>query len=243
MTRGVIMNISCSVKEKIKSLPEGTVITFEDFNDLPNKQAVALSLSRLKKEGEIERLEKGKYFVPKKTKFGKLGPSESSIIEGLLKGDENSYISGIAAYNKLGLTTQVPNEITIVGNKYNRRTQVGRIKVKYIKSKAPINKNDTFLLQILDALNDIKKIPDTSTSEVARILKFKIQSLSTVDKKKIIKLSQFYRPYVRAIIGEILEEVGVKEVEEIKSQLNPLTMFKLNISEKILPLKENWNLV
>lgn len=237
------MNISYLVKEKIKSLPEGTVITFEDFDELPNKQAVALSLSRLKRDGEIERLEKGKYFVPKKTKFGTLGPSESSIIEGLLRGDENSYISGIAAYNKLGLTTQVPNEITIVGDKYNRRTKVGRIKVKYVKGKAPVKKENIFLLQILDAVNDIKKIPDTSTNEVVIILKEKIQKLSLSDKRKIINLSQYYRPYVRAIVGEILDEVGMKEVEKLRSLLNPLTIFKLNISEKILPLKENWNLV
>ena len=152
------MNISSKVKQKIEALPEGAVITFDDFSELPNKRAVALCLSRLKKEGELERLEKGKYYIPKKTKFGTLGPSESSIIQGLLKGDEGSYISGVTAYNKLGLTTQVANEITIVGSKYNRKAIVGKIKVKYIKGKAPVNKQNILLLQILDAVNDVKKI-------------------------------------------------------------------------------------
>lgn len=219
------------------------MITFEDFDELPNKQAVALGLSRLKRDGEIERLEKGKYYVPKKTKFGILGPSKASIIEALLRGDDSSYISGIAVYNKLGPTTQIPNEITIVGRKYNRRTKVGRIKVKYVKGKAPVKKENVYLLQVLDAISDIKKIPDTSTNEIASILKERIQNLSLSDQRKIVDLSQYYRPYVRAIVGEILDEMGLKEVESIRSSLNPLTVFKINISEKILPLKQNWNLL
>ncbi|MCP3929242.1 MAG: hypothetical protein GY705_09105 [Bacteroidetes bacterium] len=231
------------MKQKIEALPEGAVITFDDFSELPNKRAVALCLSRLKKEGELERLEKGKYYIPKKTKFGTLGPSESSIIQGLLKGDEGSYISGVTAYNKLGLTTQVANEITIVGSKYNRKAIVGKIKVKYIKGKAPVNKQNILLLQILDAVNDVKKIPDTTVSSAIMILKRKIQSLSLYEKQEMIKLSQFYRPYVRAIVGEIFEEEGIKEVEELRSSMNPLTFFKFNISKEILPLQKKWNLI
>ena len=130
------MSISKIVKYRVGTLPEGSVISFSDFGDLDNLQAVALSLSRLKKSGVLKKLEKGKYYVPKKTKFGTLGPSDSSILKDLLISENgmDSYISGVAAYNRLGLTTQVPNEVTIVGTRYSRKTQVGKLKVKYVVS-------------------------------------------------------------------------------------------------------------
>lgn len=237
-------SISKIVKERIQSLPLGSVITFSDFNDLENAQAVALTLSRLKSKGLLSRLEKGKYYIPKKTKFGALGPSDNSILDGILNsnGKVEAYISGIAAYNKLGLTTQVPNVVTIVGNMYNRKAQIGKLKLKYIKAKAPVNSSTIQLLQVLDAINDIKKIPDASVNETMRKIKDIILGLNTTQKIKVIKLSRYYRPRVQAIIGEVLEEDGVVEVQSLKKDLNPLTKFKLNISKKILPLQKAWNL-
>jgi len=237
-------SISKIVKERVESLPVGSVITFSDFNDLENTQAVALSLSRLKGKGLLNRLEKGKYYIPKKTKFGVLGPSDSSILKGLLNNDGSveAYVSGVAAYNKLGLTTQVPNVVTIVGNMCNRKAQIGKLKLKYIKAKAPINSSTIQLLQILDAINDVKNIPDTTINKSIKRIKEIILDLTNNQKKKMISLSRYYRPRVQAIVGEILEEGGVKEVQVLKDELNPLTRFKLNISKKILPLQENWNL-
>lgn len=238
-------SISKIVKERIESLPEGSVITFSDFNDLENIQAVALSLSRMKSKGLLNRLEKGKYFIPKKTKFGVIGPSDNSILKGLLKNDDSTeaYISGVAAYNKLGLTTQVPNVVTIVGNMYNRKAEIGKLKVKYIKSKAPINSSTITILQILDAINDVKKIPDATVNDSIKRIKKIILELTITQKKKMVTLSRYYRPRVQAIVGEILEEDGSVEVQSLREELNPLTKFKLNISKKILPLQESWNLV
>jgi len=238
------MSISKIVKDRVDSLPEGSVISYSDFGDLDNLQAVALSLSRLKKSGVLEKLEKGKYYIPKKTKFGTLGPSDNSILNELLSSENgiDSYVSGVAAYNKLGLTTQIPNEVTIVGSKYSRKTQVGKLKIKYVKGKAPITKSTVLLLQVLDALNDIKKIPDTNINKSMKKLKRIILDLQLSQKKKLIKLSLFYRPSVQALVGIVLEEDDLQEIGALKKKLNPLTKFKLNISKEILPLQANWNI-
>jgi hypothetical protein len=240
----LIMSISRIVKERVNTLPEGSVISFSYFGDLDNLQAVALCLSRLKKSGVLEKLEKGKYYIPKKTKFGTLGPSDNLILNELLNSQSgvDSYISGVAAYNALGLTTQIPNEVTIVGRKYSRKAQIGKLKVKYVKGKAPVTKATVFLLQILDALNDIKKIPDTNINDSMKKLKEIILTLQITQKKNLIKLSQYYRPSVQALAGAVLEEDGLKEAMSLKEKLNPLTKFKLNISKEILPLQESWNL-
>ena len=92
------MSIAKMIKNKIKKLEEGSIITYDDFSKANNFQAVALTLSRLAKEGEIVRLQKGKYYIPRKTKFGILPPSESSILKNILSSS-NGYISGTSAYN------------------------------------------------------------------------------------------------------------------------------------------------
>ena len=236
-------SISFRVKQKIGTIPKGEIFTLENFGEIANKRAVVLVLNRLKKEGEIERLAKGKYYVPRKTKFGLLGPSESSIMNALLKEDDGSYISGLAAYNRLGLTTQLPREITIVGNRYDRKVRIENIMVKFVKRRTPVSgKKNNYILQILDAINDVKKIPDTSTNEAISILKDKILNLSSSDKKQVILMSRYYRPFVRAIVGGILEEVGTNGIKQLRSSINPVTVFNVNISEKTLPLKKSWNL-
>ena len=237
-------SVAFKVRNKIKNIPKGRIFTPKNFLQLGGKKAIVQVLNRLQREGNIERISKGKYYVPRQTKFGFLGPSEYFIVQSLLEGDKSGYLSGIALYNQLGLTTQLSNEITIVGKRYNRRVSVGKLNVKYIKRKTPVRKKENvYILQLLDAISDIKRIPDTSTNDILRILKSRIQPLSLSDKRELIRVSQFYRPFVMALVGGILDEDGIKEVEKLRDSINPLTTFKLGISEKVLPLKKNWNLV
>src|SRR5579863_10446546 len=51
---------------------------FEDFRDLPFS-AVAQALSRLTREGAIERLSKGVYYRSRETAFGKSKPNPAAI--------------------------------------------------------------------------------------------------------------------------------------------------------------------
>ena len=169
------------VKQTIKRTPQGAVITIASFGEIADKRVLVLVVNRLIKKGELKRLSKGKYYVPRESKFGPLEPSESSIIKSLLQEDNGSYISGLWAYNRLRLTTQLPCVITIVGKRYDRRIQIGNVKVKFVKKKTPIG--NSYILQILDAINDLKKIPDTSTNEIISILKKRIQELSSSEKK------------------------------------------------------------
>src|SRR5690606_15229040 len=103
----------------------------------------------------------------------------------------------------------------------------GKLKVKYIKSKAPINSSTITILQILDAINDVKKIPDATVNDSIKRIKKIILELTITQKKKMVTLSRYYRPRVQAIVGEILEEDGSVEVQSLREELNPLTKFKL----------------
>ncbi len=77
---------------------------FDDFADLP-PTAVAQSLSRLARQGFLERLSKGVYYRSRTTAFGKSRPNPAAIQK--LAAKRNAvFPSGIAAANFLGFTTQ-----------------------------------------------------------------------------------------------------------------------------------------
>ena len=76
----------------------------EDFRDLPFA-AVAQALSRLTRQGALERLSKGVYYRTRETAFGKSRPNPAAI-QKLAVRRKTVFPSGIAAANLLGFTTQ-----------------------------------------------------------------------------------------------------------------------------------------
>lgn len=237
------MSISSSVTQKLSQFQAGEVITYSDFSEFANMQAVALVLSRLTKGGKIKRISKGKFYLPKETKFGAIGPSDANIIQSILRTDQGSYLSGLSAYSALGLTTQVPSEITIFGSRYNRRTRVGKLRIQFKKSKVATTAEDVPLMQILDSIKGIKKIPDSSVNDSLQSLRRMLEQMSKVQLEKISNLSLGYRPFVRAILGAILESFGEQlEIQKIRKTLNPLSSFELKASEIVLPTMANWNI-
>src|SRR5712692_5192421 len=76
----------------------------ENFRDLPFA-AVAQALSRLKRQGTLERLSKGVYYRTREMAFGKSRPNPAAIRKLASKG-KTIFPSGIAAANLLGFNTQ-----------------------------------------------------------------------------------------------------------------------------------------
>ena len=47
----------------------------------------------------------------------------------------------------------------------------------------------------------------------------------------------------RAFLGASLEQLKIsRDLERLKKSLNPITIYKLLVSEKILPTAKNWNI-
>jgi len=105
-------SIAKFVKDRIAELPVDEVFTYDSFGQtaLVERRAVAKALSRLVKSGEVEVLCRGQFYKPAKCKYGSLGLAEEKQIRSLLRG---GYVSGAEAFNRIGLTTQVPSVIEI----------------------------------------------------------------------------------------------------------------------------------
>jgi hypothetical protein len=120
----------------------------------------------------------------------------------------------------------------------------GALKATAVKSYVEVTDDNYELLGLLDAIKDIKSIPDCSITKAVAIIRSKIQSLSESQLNELIKYALFYPSRVRALLGAILENSNnYSKIDVLKESLNPLTKIKLGISDNDLPTVKNWNII
>lgn len=237
------MSVAQITRNFVDSIENGKIFMYDDIPS-DNKIGIAIELSRLFKKGLIKKVSKGKYYKPKITPFGEIGPSSDEKIKSFIEASNNDYVSGISNLNRLGLTTQVSNVITIASNQSSRKVKLQNTTIKFVPKLNQSSKKDIKLLQFLDALNSLKKIPDTSIDEAFRMIKGMIEKLEKKEQQSLAKLALNYPPRTKALVGAILKNVGLwEEAYKLKSTLNPISIYKINISKEILPNKDEWRIV
>jgi hypothetical protein len=239
------MKITDMVESKIDSLPKGKVFTFSDISSgQEGKEAVIKALNRMVSSGKLEKLAKGKFYRPESSVFGKLEPGLGEVVKDLLEsnGKVIGYLTGLSIYSQLGLTTQISNVIQIGRNDFRPPLKRGRYAITFIRQKNPITRDSIPLLQILDAIRYIKKIPDTSVTSAFRRIRAIVEELSFADKQKAMKLALKYPPSTRAALGAILDTTKTRiDTDILRKTLNPITAYKLGIAEE-WPVAEKWNI-
>lgn len=238
------------IRDRINKFPRGYVFTYKDFiTEVNRKEAIIKFLNRLVASNRIEKLAKGRYYKPQETIFGILLPEQNQIVKDLLEKDGKlrGYISGNTFFNYAGFTTQISNTIQIAHNDMSDTLQRGQFRITFFKQKNTITASNIPLLRILDVMRFIKRIPDSSFQLSITRLNSLISELSEKEQLSLIQLSYKYYPSVRALLGALLENMELDELEigleKLKTSLNPITKYKIGISEKILPTISNWNIL
>lgn len=241
------MKTSEYIASSIDRLPKGYVFTYADFTTKVNKkEAVIKALNRMVAAGKIAKLSKGKYYKPETSPFGNLPPNQSQVVKDLLEDDGKvtGYLTGYSIYNMLALTTQVSNTIQIGKNEVRPRFKRGQYTIAFIKQKNTITKENIPLLQLLDAIRYIKKIPDASIESSCKRFLAIIKDLSDKEITTMTRLALKYPPATRALLGALLEELKEgKANEALYKSLNPISKYKLSGASKILSTTEKWNII
>ena len=241
------MNVADYIRVKIERLPKGYVFTYSDFiTEVNKKEAVIKALNRMVKSGKIAKLSKGKYYKPQSTPFGNLQPNQAQVVKDLLveNGKITGYLTGYSIYNQLGLTTQVSNTIQIGKNQVRPNFKRERYTIAFVKQKNTITKENIPLLQLLDAIRYIKKIPDASIESSCKRFLVIIKNLSEKETNSLVRLALKYPPTTRALLGALLEVLQQgKATEPLLKSLNPITQYKLAGAVKALTTTEKWNIV
>ena len=241
------MKVSDYIATTIDRLPKGYVFTYADFvAEVNKKEAVIKALNRMVESGKIAKLSKGKYYKPENTPFGNLQPNQAQVVKDLLDDDGKiiGYLTGYSIYNQLGLTTQVSNTIQIGKNEIRPNFKRERYTISFIKQKNTITKENIPLLQILDAIRYIKKIPDATIESSCKRLLAILKNLLDKDKSTLVRLALKYPPVTKAILGALFDELQQSSLtEQLSKTLNPITKYKLAGVGKVLSTTEKWNIV
>ena len=240
------MNFTGKIKEEIAKFKEGYVFTYSDFDiDPKNESALKVSLYRLVKSGKIIRLSKGRFYKPIKGIIGNLKPDEYEIVKDLLSDESKTigYITGYSIFNTLKLTTQVPNVIQIGTNFDKKEIKRNIYTIKFVRQWNKITLENTPLLQLLDCVRFIKKIPDTTIKNSIKRIQILLNELSVEEIKSLTYLVLNYPPSTKALTGAILELADYyEEANEIYKSLKSTSWYKFSIDANLLPNKLKWKI-
>lgn len=242
------MSLSKQIQKQIGLFPEGKIFGYNDL-DIYRKdyQSVAKILERLQGKGLIKRMSNGVFYKPERTAFGELKPDYNEQLRPFLfeNGKRIAYVTGTYLYNQLGLTTQLAVRVKIASRSKRISINRGALKADAVKSYAEVTETNYTVLGFLDALKDIRKIPDTTVQKSVKILSAKIETMDDKEIARLIKYALLYPPRVRALLGAILENLGKPEniTTQLLNSINPLTNIELGLNKSDLPTVENWNIV
>jgi len=109
-----VSSIADQIVKRLSEQKTGWVCTPKDFLDLGNRAAVDQALYRLVKAGQLRRVGRGLYDVPRTSKLLKrLAPADlySAVAAVTRRDDAKIMRSGSVYANLLGLTNQVPAKV------------------------------------------------------------------------------------------------------------------------------------
>lgn len=121
------------ILKRVKRGEPGDMVFPVDFRGLGPDAAIRMSLSRLAKEGVLERIAHGIYMIPKEhPELGKLLPSAQHVANELAKRERVRILpTGSYALNILGLSEQVPMQQTYITDGQSRMIAIGKGRIRF----------------------------------------------------------------------------------------------------------------
>lgn len=234
------------IENKIAGIEPIKVFTIEDLGfPMDWWENVRVKLGRMVKAGLIEKVGRGKYYRPKTSVFGNIEPLPDEMVKDLMysNGVLTGYITGYSVWNRMGLTSQISNMIIIGTSRRRDSLKRGKYDIRFIMQPNKITSDSIPLLQILDSLKLIKRIPDTTIDQSVRIIKKYISDLDENRLSSLVKLAMKYPPRVRALLGAILESIGNNQyIGKLKQSLNPTSTYAIGLTESSDMNLNDWNI-
>ncbi len=226
-TEPAVQNTARVIRSRIENGGE-RVWRFTDFEGLP-AAAVAQTLSRLSRQGVIQRLGKGLYYRSRPTAFGPSQPNRSQI-QALPLRRRKVFPSGISAANLLGFTTQNSGrvEVSTDGSSLPRLI-VGKetvIHTRRPESWHQLSQEDAAFLDFLRNRGAASELsPGDTVSKLIALARMK----GRIDR--LLKVAESEPPRVRAMLGAIAEQLGkpAGRLNQLRNGINPLSRFDFGI--------------
>ena len=226
-----------TIRRKIETGGE-KVWRFQDFEPLPFA-AVTQALSRLAREGFVQRIGKGLYYRPRKTPFGASRPNPELIRKLPIRG-RTMFPAGTGAANLLGFTTQIPakSEYATTGGSLPR-TIIGKESRVHTRRPEAWNRLTETEAALLDFIRGRAMTSEFPEDETIRKLLTLLREEGRFETLARVALSE--PPRVRAMLGAMGQQLKRSEklLMKLRDNINPLSRFDFG---KLRALKhaEEW---
>ena len=104
-----------------------------------------------------------------------------------------------------------------------------------------ITEDNLQLRSILEAVRLLRDIPASYPDDCVKGVCNIVKSLSENRRSELMSLAVSYTPYVRALLGAIIEYTG-NNADSLRNSLKGITTYSLPVSDSILPTKTEWNI-
>ena len=128
------MSVAEAIRTDIRKLPKGRPFTTSRFAGHGSRGAVDRALSRIVEEGGIERLSRGVFVRPMKSRFvGPVLPGVAEVVRAIARDNgETIQVHGAEAARRLGLSTQAPMTPVFHTSASSRSIRIGNTTVRMV---------------------------------------------------------------------------------------------------------------
>lgn len=201
-TPAVPSSVDAAIRAELSASAAGKVFSPVDFLHLGSRAAVDKVLSRLTAAGEIRRVARGLYDVPRThAVLGPLLPPVDDIAKAIAgKGSLRLQPSGAYAANLLGLTEQVPMKLAFLTDGVSRTVHIGNQSI-LLKHTTPRNMATAGRISglVIQALRHLKQ------AHVDDLAIATLRSRLTAEDKAVLLADA---PLAPAWIGNVMRQIA-----------------------------------
>ena len=186
------------------------------------------TLERMCRSGELVKIAKGTYHLPKVSKYGIVPPSEKEIISTFTKNGTGTIV-GYSLYNALDLTTQVAKSIEVMSSTLENSTKTIRNVVVH-QVQIDYTENVKNMIHSLEVLQNYYNIQDINNLSFRKLTKKIAAWYDEEIFKKVISVISYKKSTI-AFLREILNFYDVKN--NLNIYLSSLSEYKYPRMEEI----------
>ena len=222
----VIRNALANYKEN--ELILASKLYKSELCDKISEAAFYKSIERMCKSGELIKIAKGTYHLPKVSKYGIVPPSEKEIISAFTENEMGTVV-GYSLYNTLKLTTQIAKSVEVLSSalegftKTIRNITVHQVQINYSESIKS-------MIHALEVLQNYYNIQDINNSAFIAYTKELANKYNEEIFKEVISTINYKKSTI-AFLQEILNFYGKQN--NLNKYLSNLSEYKHPKMEKL----------
>lgn len=196
------MSATEKIRASIRRRSRGKPFSAKELRKHGSAELVHQVLSRLTKEGHLERVRQGLYVKPKRHHvLGKLTVPTAEVVKALARANEEVIReSGATAANELGLSTQVPARPVFLTSGRSRELKLGNQVIKLRYANRRYLKSGTAAGKVVRCLRYLGK-SGLSSSQIEHLR----NKLSSAEKRELRSMLTDLPAWMGTIIRKIAD--------------------------------------